>query len=299
MAAPVVIQGLPAAEAERAAALSACSDALKHRRCVASDDPEPQAGTASAEAIIAWPDGDDRHVRVVLERFDTRPARRIKRDTRFAEGDPGIERWRTVGLVIAALVGESESPSGASEGAEERLMMGPLAHASDRAGWIGLSALLGPGLDDGSVRLGGALEGAIAVRSSPIFFLAVMSHALRPADERNLDVRWTTVALGGGARTVLPNVDIGLRVHAEALLEYLHASSASGGPLIGGGSRLGPGLRGGVDVVWPASRPLGVTLGFTMWSLSGGTAIQLDQRKLGSSQWLGYAGLLGGQWSFF
>ena len=299
MAALVVIQGLPAAEDHRAAALSACSDALKHRRCAANDDPEAQAGTVSAEAIIAWPDGDDRHVHVVLERFDIRPSRRIKRDTRFAEGDPMIERWRTVGLVIAALVGESESPSGGNEGSDEQPLLGPSARAGDgSAGWVGLSALAGPGIDDGSLRLGGALEGAIALRSSPGFFFTVLSHALRPVDERNLDVRWTTVALGGGARTVLPNVDIGLRVHGAVLLEYLHAGSASGSAVTGGGSRLSPGLRGGVDVLWPASRPLGLTLGFALWSLPGGTAIQLDQRKLGSSEWLSYAGFLGGQWSF-
>ena len=295
MAAPVVIQGLPAAEDQRAAALSACSDALKHRRCAASDEPEAQAGMASAEAIIAWPDGDDRHVRVVLERFDMSPARRIKRDTRFAEGDPIIERWRTVGLVIAALVGESESSAGASEASEGRSLVEPSARAGERsAGWVGLSALAGPGLDDGSVRLGGALEGAIALRSLPVFFFTVLSHALRPVDEQNVDVRWTTVALGGGARTVVSNVDIGVRVHGAVLLEYLHAGSA----VTGAGSRLSPGLRGGVDVIWPASRPLGFTLGFALWSLPGGTAIQLDQRKLGSSEWLSYAGFLGGQWSF-
>jgi len=299
MTAPVVIQGLPAAEDQRAAALAACSDALKHRRCAASDEPDAQAGTASAEAIIAWPDGDDRHVRVVLERFDMRPARRIKRDTRFADGDPIIERWRTVGLVIAALVGESESSSAGGEGSEERPLLGPSARAGDgSAGWIGVSALAGPGLDDGSVRLGGALEGAIALRSSPVFFFSALSHALRPVDEQHFDVRWTTVALGGGARTALPTVDVGLRVHGAVLLEYLHAGSASGSAVTGGGSRLSPGLRGGVDAIWPASRPLGFTLGFALWSLSGGTAIQLDQRKLGSSEWLGYAGFLGGQWSF-
>jgi hypothetical protein len=41
-----------------------------------------------------------------------------------------------------------------------------------------------------------------------------------------------------------------------------------------------------------------MTLGFSLWSLPGGTAVQLDQRKLGSSRWLGYAGFLGLEWSF-
>jgi hypothetical protein len=299
MAAPVVVQGLPPAETFRAAVLSACSDALKHRRCVSSDDRDRAAATPTATATIAWPDGDDRHVRIVLERFDVSSGPQITRDTRFADEDPVIERWRTVGLVIAALVGESEFSADSTEAPERRSTLGLAGRTGDRAaGWVGLSAMVGPGLDDGSVRLGGSLQGGYAFRSSPFFLSAFLTYAVRPVGDRNIDVGWTTVALGGGARTALTRIDLELRFHGEVLLEYLRATSDAPGVVTGGGSRLTPGLRGGVDAVWPASGPLGLTLGFFVWSLPGGTAIQLDQRKLGSSRWLGYAGLLGAAWSF-
>jgi hypothetical protein len=299
MTAPVVVEGLPAADEHRAATLSACTDALKHRRCIASQDPDGDGAPPSATAIIAWPKGGDRHVRVVLERLDEHPVRRLNRDTYFAADDPVVERWRTVGLVIAAMVGESDSPSDGRAQPETRAA----PEFSARAGgpgamWIGLATLVGPGLDDGSVRLGGALQTGVSFPSSPVFLAAFLSYALRPVGGGGIDVGWTTVAIGGGARTWVSSVDLGLRIHGQVLLEYLQASSAAGGTATGGGSRLSPGVRGGVDAIWPASSALGMTLGFSLWSLSGGTAIQLDQRQVGSSRWLGYAGLLGGQWSF-
>jgi hypothetical protein len=125
-----------------------------------------------------------------------------------------------------------------------------------------------------------------------------VTHAVRPVDERGVSVLWTTLGAGGGARTVVPRADLGLRVRVELLLEWLRANNGTGAALSGGGSRISPGLRGGLDVVWPERGPLAITAGFSVWSLSGGTAIYVDQQKIGSSRWLSYAGLLGGQWSF-
>jgi hypothetical protein len=292
----VVVQGLPPSPDWRSVVLSACSDALKYRSCVSADDQDRAAPSPSATAIIAWPEGTDRHVHVTLERYDG-PSRRIDRDTRFADEDPAVERWRTVGLVIAALVGESDARESAAP--DDRSWLGPSARSgAHAAAWLGLSGLVGPGLDDGSVRLGADAHGAIGLRRQPFYVLSSVSHALRPRDDLGLEVRWTTLAVGAGARASVPSIDLGLRARFEIMLEYLLASSASGGAVSGGGSRLSPGIRAGGDLLWPASGALGATLGFSMWSLPGGTAIQVDQRKLGSSQWLSYAAFLGAEWSF-
>jgi hypothetical protein len=296
MAVPViVVQGLPPAPELRTAVIAACSDALKHRSCTSPEEHGTDA--PAAMVLVSWPDGTDRHVRVTLERFDL-PRRPINRDTRFAEEDPIVERWRTIGLVIAALVGESD---GLRDGAEREspASSDALPGAPPRAAaWLGLSALAGPGLDDGSVRLGGVFQGAFAFRTFPFFVSASAGHALRPVDDAGLDVRWTTFAVGGGATALLTSVDVGLRFRFELMLESLMASGAPGAVVAGGGRRLSPGIRGVGDIVWPASGTLGMTLGFSLWSLSGGTAIQLDRRKLGSSPWLSYAGSLGIAWSF-
>src|SRR5690349_15916980 len=147
MAAPVVlVQGLPPAPAWRSAVLSACSDALKHRSCVPADEQDPRDAARPATATIAWPEGTDRHVRVTLERFDLPKVRHIDRDTRFAEEDPVVERWRTIGLVIAALMGESETPSSGAETESSGWAGFSRAPASRPVAWVGLSGLAGPGL---------------------------------------------------------------------------------------------------------------------------------------------------------
>jgi hypothetical protein len=297
MAAPVVVvQGLPPAPELRRAVLSACSDALKHRSCISAEEQDRSAPAPLATAVIAWPEGTDRHVRVTLERFDATPNRHIDRDTRFADQDPIIERWRTIGLVIASLVGESETPRDGAAPSEDRPSLALGARPGPRA-WLGISALGGPGLDDGSVRLGASVHGALALSS--VFFLQTSAnYAVRPLDERRLDVRWTTLAVGGGTKTHVPSIDLALRARFELILEYLHASSSAGAPASGGGSRTSPGIRFGGDVLWPAKGALGMTLGFSVWSLPGGTSIQIDQQKVASSRWLSYAGFFGVEWSF-
>jgi hypothetical protein len=296
MAAPVIVHGLPAPPELRGALLSACSDALKHRACIAGDEPERVAEAPAATATITLPDGTERHVRVSLERLDVTPHRRSERDTRFAGEDPVIERWRTAGLVVAALMGESEISSERPAPADDRASLATVQ--PDRTvGFVAVAAQVGPGLDDGTLRIGAIARGALTFRS-PVAFLALsVGHAVRPS-EPGMSVAWTTLGAGAGARAVVPGADLGVRIRVEVLLEYLQANSTSGAALSGGGSRLLPGLSGGVDVVWPASSPIAMTAGFSVWWLSGGTAIRLDEQKIGSSRWLSYAGLLGVQWSF-
>ena len=296
MAAPVVVvQGLPPAPELRSAVLSSCSDALKYRSCISPDEQDRSAPAPLATAVIAWPEGEGRHARVTVDRGDAAGNRKVDRDTRFADRDPIVERWRTIGLVIAALIGESEAPREDADAGEHRDVLALAPRRASRH-WIGLAALGGPGLDDGSVRRGAEIRARAAV-SSAFFLQAAASHAVRPEGQQKIDVRWTTIAVGAGVQTLLPSVDLALRAHFELMLEYLHAS-ASGAGLAGGGSRARPGIRYGGELVWPGKGPLGFTLGFSAWSLPGGTAVQINQQKVGSSQWFSYAGFLGAEWSF-
>jgi hypothetical protein len=294
MGAPVVVQGLPVASDLRAAALSACSEALKHRACVGVEERSSDSAPPFAVARITTTEGTERRVRVVLEGA-AEPAFAASRETRFAPEDPPVEQWRATGLVIAALAGESASRTDERSYGTTSLDHGTFAAPS--AGWLALAANGGPGLDDGSARFGGSLQGAVALRGSPVFFSASVGHAWRPADDARVGVTWTTVSAGGGLRTWLAGGDVELRARVELLGEYIAASSTAT-TLRGGGNRLMPGLRAGADALWPARGPLGVTLGLSVWSLSGGTAITLDEQKVGSSPWLSYAGWMGAQWSF-
>jgi hypothetical protein len=296
MDAPVVVQGLPVAEELRGAALSACSEALKYCACVGAEERVPGAARPSAVATITTIEGSERRVRIVLE-HGFGESRVATRETRFAAEDPPVERWRATGLLIAALVGESEVlEDKVPDNGDGRIVQEVRAIAPS-AGWLGLSAIAGPGLDDGSARIGGSLQGAVALRGASVFFTASAGHAWRPVDDARLDVTWTTATAGGGLRTWFARADVEVRLRLELLAEYISASSTSAA-LRGGGHRLIPGLRGGADALWPASAPLGLTAGISMWSLSGGTAFTLDGQKVASSPWFSYAGWIGGQWSF-
>jgi hypothetical protein len=294
MGAPVVVHGLPVAGDWRAAALSACSEASK-RACLAAEDLESGAAAPSISATITAVEGSERRVRIVLERAGD--SRVTSREPRFAAEDPPVERWRATGLVIAALVGESEAPGAESPNLDERRFAAPFRSMETSAGWVALAANGGPGLDDGSARFGGSLHGAIALGEGPLFFAASAGRAWRPAGDSRVGVTWTTLSAGSGLRTWFARGDVEVRARLELLGEYISASSAAAA-LRGGGHRLLPGLRAGADAVWPARGVLGVTAGFSVWSLSGGTAITLDEQKVGSSPWLSYAGWLGAQWAF-
>jgi len=85
--------------------LDACNEAIARGVCV----PEGSAGDEAPRAL-ALARAADRSVRVV--RIEVRLAgsdgASFVRELRFARRDPVSERWRTVGLAIATLVGEGE-----------------------------------------------------------------------------------------------------------------------------------------------------------------------------------------------
>jgi cell division septation protein DedD len=105
---PVVVDlGPDVARPQVSIVLDACNEAIARGVCV----PEGSAG-AEAPRALAVARATDRRVRVV--RIEVRLSGAgadgvsFVRELRFARRDPISERWRTVGLAIATLVGEGE-----------------------------------------------------------------------------------------------------------------------------------------------------------------------------------------------
>ena len=92
----------PAALAQ--ALLDACSSAVRVGRCTL-DDPGSSAGPVVV-AIVRWDGAEGRraHVEVGLRNAGERGW--SPRNLDFSAADPPIERWRSVGLTIATLVGD-------------------------------------------------------------------------------------------------------------------------------------------------------------------------------------------------
>jgi hypothetical protein len=127
---PVVVVALPAPTppGSAQALLEACSQGVREGRCVLSTDPTPEA--EAAQASVTW-DETDRvaYVSVEVTTGDNRGARR--RTLAFKQSDARVERWRTVGLTIATLVGDVLHPEEAGVPSERAESTAPAASTPD------------------------------------------------------------------------------------------------------------------------------------------------------------------------
>jgi hypothetical protein len=117
--APIVVDLGPDVSASQVAlVLDACNEVIENGVCVAED---PALGEPPRAVATARP--NDPSVRVVHIEVRLRgqaPAGSLERDLRFAARDPVRERWRSVGLAIATLVGEGERREEREELATQR-----------------------------------------------------------------------------------------------------------------------------------------------------------------------------------
>jgi hypothetical protein len=115
MLAPVILD-LPPDVSARAAqvVLDACNDAIADGVCL----PRGTGGDESPRALAVARAADRR---VLVVRLEVRlhpdlPGSSIVRELQFARRDPLLERWRSVGLAIATIVGEGEQRAREDEG---------------------------------------------------------------------------------------------------------------------------------------------------------------------------------------
>jgi hypothetical protein len=137
----VIDLGTQVAPAEAAWVLEACNAAVVSGTCeLDTTANEP----ARALAIVRWLGSERRSVRIEVGLRDAERADWSVREIDFSGRDPARERWRSIGLVLATLVGEAEAARaqreeapGGTEGAgparaapEPRASAGPPASAS-------------------------------------------------------------------------------------------------------------------------------------------------------------------------
>jgi hypothetical protein len=232
---PIAIELSPtdAASAEAAVLIDACSRSLPDRGCRLGREGGER--TESSGVAIVRRRGELRYVIELGLRQRGEP-RWVMRELSFKPDDPPAERWRTVGLVIGTLVGEAD----AAKPAEARKPPGtpPAAPAKPAASlhpapshdatlpeprvWLGLDALGGPALDDGTWRFGGDVRAEYRPASSGLMASASGRYELRPRSESGVGVDWLSGSLGAGVAA-----ELGGRVSAEATLavviERIHA----------------------------------------------------------------------------
>jgi hypothetical protein len=213
------------------AMIAACSGALAEGSCVVAASL-PESTQPEAVALVLWQGKGFLQVTVRVGRGG---GQWVARGLTFSERDSISERWTTVGLTVATLVGEtraldakaqppvtsqvsSTAPSGSaattvpdqhSRPPTERPKVAPEASRA----WQGSIGLLtGPGWDAGSWQYGSWLSLGFRIPSTPVLLHAVGSYALGRGpnvQSRDLTTRFATLGLGAGVFGTLRALDLG------------------------------------------------------------------------------------------
>lgn len=223
----VSLDVLPAdVPAEHAPAMvAACSDALSHGRC-AMAATLTESTQPDAVALVIWQDSGFLNVTVRVGRGGSQWT---ARSLSFSEGDSISERWTTVGLTVATLVGETEGldvdtrdplgapaaskpppapspqlpPPAAPAPAPVGLATAPKAAPvpSDHRWETSAGFLVGPGWDDGNWQRGAWLSLGFRPRGTPFLLHGIGSYALSDGPRvanGDLVTRWATFGVGAG-----------------------------------------------------------------------------------------------------
>jgi hypothetical protein len=246
---PIVVDlGPNVAAAELQHVLEACNEVVAEGACLPQG--EPGAEEPRAIAVARTEDRAARVVQIEVRLLHSEQPPLVRR-LRFTREDPARERWRSVGLAIATLVGEGQRAeqeqearaAGEPEAGQEPPAAPPPApppppvqaaatrddpeQAVEPARpvipldgvFIGVGVFGGPALDDGSARVGASLRGGW---SSPAGFcvLGSASYSVRAVGTSSFSVSWLSLEAGVGYRFWLTDelsAALGLQVGVQQL----------------------------------------------------------------------------------
>lgn len=268
---PVLAVDLPveprSAEANRAI-LAACDEALRPRRCATpGSDPARVRVRWSAEATVEiddWDGGRWRH-----------------QTLSFTAADDEQERWRAVGLVVAA-VASGGPPQGPGEASAKRATTGRTRSPFPPSIELAALGLAGPGAARGAWRTGGSVAVAARARTLPLGLRACVCGTFGETQDAGVDVRWLCAA-GGPFAAYEPVPALRLSLGTDIGWEWLSAiltdtgeresrGYATARPWAAASFRLAPwlGVRAGVEV-----------------PLTPGQAVRVEGRSVGRNPGVG------------
>jgi hypothetical protein len=236
--------------------------------CSLSTDTETDPPVALA--VVNWDDPEHLSVTVQVGVRRQDGADWSVRQVRFVESDVERERWRTVGLVIATLVGQASAPvtvapevaelpapvrePARGKGAEAPLLIEPRFDAAPW--WLGGEVGLSRGAADSAGALGARLRLGRRVGAGPFFLEGLLQFETEQPNSA-VTLRWLHAGLGGGASLpLLPRLYLQARI--DATWTSLSAVAASE-EVLGSSSGTLWSTREGLGVVWWWSHWLGLS----------------------------------------
>jgi hypothetical protein len=288
-AGPVVIVEL-AAEAAASpnvgALIDACTVALRRGACTTANEV---GVSADAVAIVTFRSSDP--TEVLVEVRADRANASTSRSIVFRHEDTESEKWRSIGFTIASLAGAlgvqeapppAPKPVPAPPPVPERKPPRPTAPVRLSPFRIGARFELGPGLDNGPVRFGGALGVGYDLPGRVLGVWALAGHAVRSAAVGNVDMAWSRFGIGLSAAA--PLLGLEGRAALGVVLERVAASETdSTTQAEENRSRWLSGVESDASVRFPAASRVGGVLGGYLVRLSGGTAVVSHGVELASS----------------
>ncbi|WP_437717058.1 hypothetical protein WMF45_11965 [Sorangium sp. So ce448] len=265
MPAPIVVDiaSGPAVQGELPALLvEACSRAAGGGGC-ALGDPK-RGGTPLRALAVVWLDGPDyRRLRVDVASLGAPEGTLSSREIEFREEDPLPDRYRTAGLLVAALASEragsatppdaaAADPTGA-EPAADAPPPRPLGWFLAAGGLVGNGLDVGPAGAAGPARAGGWVMATALDRRSGFFGTVSASYATalrEPAP--GLSVQWLALGGGGGIAAPIAPLDALVRARIEAAADWVMASPVDPKKPEETGHGWSLGTRTAIDLVWPA-----------------------------------------------
>jgi hypothetical protein len=311
--APVVIEmaAPDAARPEAQALLAACTEGLRDRGPCSLGGAR---GAARAVVVVSWE--GTAHIAVKIEVGVRRDSHIdwLARHVAFDPSDTETERWRSVGLVIATLVGESEPrpepkreepPSTASRAPTPERATEPAA-LSDRAAPHGaVPAPVAPWFVDGAVvaargagdafgAWGGLARVGYRLGAAPLFVTASVRYESQPRATDAVSIGWLWGGIGVEAQTSLVPSTLLVHARAEATLAWIRASAADATPQ--SGTLLG--AREGVALTWWWTGWVGPTIGADLVELTRSAVVRVSTDgttyvPVTTAQWIGWSTTVG------
>lgn len=309
MVPPAVVVEMPAVDAGAPYAsvlVQACTDGLRGGGTCALEEPSTEgAARARAYAIVSW-DGSERKAATIEVgvRHGTQADWRTRRVT-FEPGDAEMERWRSIGIIIATLVGgepvadgapssPSRSPSPSPSPSPAHALPPPPARPEpppratpwflEAAGALSRGAAASIGAWGVEGRAGAGLG------AGPLFVTGSLRYESEAIAQAHLE--WLWFGAGLGLSTPIGATPVDVEARCEPALAWARAS-ASGATLSGALF----GVREGVGLTWWWAPWLGPSL--SIEALETTRSVVVDQAtaagttSIARSQWFGWSGTLG------
>lgn len=290
---PVVIVEL-AAEAAASpnvgALIDACTVALRRGKCTTAREGMTRPADAVAGVTFRSSDPTEVLIEVRAGPGDASTSRNIV----FRREDSESEKWRSIGFTIASLAGvlgvQEAPPPPTPEPVpakkpipKEKPEPQPIALPRLSPFRVGARFELGPGLDNGPVRFGGALFAGYDLPGRVLGVWGLAGHAVRSSAVGDVDMTWSRFGIGLSGAAPLP-LGVEGRAALGVVLERVAASETDATTrAVESRSRWLSGAELEASVRFPAATRFGGVLGGYVVHLSGGTAVVSHGVELASS----------------